>query len=310
MDVSVIIPTYNGAERIGVTLDALKKQKFKDFELVVILDGCTDNTEEIVIKYKDDFAGFQCIKTANFGRASARNNGAKYATGKAVVFIDDDVELFDDVIGLHREFLAGDPSAVVFGSLSINRSKVADDDFQIYRWELETAGNSAVLGPITLRNFAFTTQNLSMARTAFDRIGGFMEGLNDSEDFDFGVRALLAGFRVRFEPSMRGFHNDYCSISRYIARRKEYFRSKLILLKVHPEYRGMLPEQFAWTNRLRGDRIKRVLFANDTWWLSFFGKSLFVVFPAPLRYRLYSMFIYVHTSLMVRDEMLLHGNKH
>ena len=85
--VSVIIPTYNGASRIGNCLDALLPQiAGRDAEILVVNDGSTDATASVVTSYP----GVRLITQPNAGPAAARNLGAREARGTILLFTDDD----------------------------------------------------------------------------------------------------------------------------------------------------------------------------------------------------------------------------
>ena len=87
--VSVIVTTYNRADLLSETLDSIINQTYKIFELIVVDDGSTDNTEEVVKKYND--SRLQYIKTDNWGGpARPRNIGIKQSKGKYIAFCDDD----------------------------------------------------------------------------------------------------------------------------------------------------------------------------------------------------------------------------
>jgi glycosyltransferase involved in cell wall biosynthesis len=84
---SIIIPTFNGASRIGNCLHSLVKQTTgRDIEILVVDDGSTDKTANLVRSY----SSVRLIAQANAGPASARNRGALEATGKILLFTDDD----------------------------------------------------------------------------------------------------------------------------------------------------------------------------------------------------------------------------
>jgi glycosyltransferase involved in cell wall biosynthesis len=82
MKVSVIISTYNGAHKISDLLDNLVKQTIRDFEVIVVIDGSTDNTLSVVESYMNSFATIRTIWQKNSGRSKVRNQGAKEAVGE------------------------------------------------------------------------------------------------------------------------------------------------------------------------------------------------------------------------------------
>ncbi|MBX3012079.1 MAG: glycosyltransferase [Caldilineaceae bacterium] len=86
--VSVIIPTYNRADLIQKTLDSVLAQTYPQIELIVVDDGSTDNTEQVVGEY--DNGSVQYIRKANGGEASARNWGIRAAKGKYIACLDSD----------------------------------------------------------------------------------------------------------------------------------------------------------------------------------------------------------------------------
>ena len=83
--VSVIIPTYNGKQRIGNVLESLVKQTYHDFEILILIDGSTDGTGEYL--QQNNFGSELAIYSQeNKGRAAIRNKGAKKASGHLLLF--------------------------------------------------------------------------------------------------------------------------------------------------------------------------------------------------------------------------------
>lgn len=82
---SIIIPAHNAAEYIRKGLDSIKSQSYKDYELIVVCDACTDNTEAIAREYADKVYS---VPFHNEGKA--RNYGLDHATGEWVLWMDDD----------------------------------------------------------------------------------------------------------------------------------------------------------------------------------------------------------------------------
>ena len=90
---SIIIPTYNRANFIAKTVQSVLEQTFSDFEIIIIDDGSTDNTEEVIKSISDNRIKYIYIKNAE--RAAARNYGCKLALGEYVTFFDSDDLLYD-----------------------------------------------------------------------------------------------------------------------------------------------------------------------------------------------------------------------
>ena len=90
--VSVVVPTYNRAERLGETLRSVLNQTWQDFELIVVDDGSTDDTRNVL----DSFPRAQCIlMSENHGVSRARNEGLARARGRYICFLDSD-DLWDE----------------------------------------------------------------------------------------------------------------------------------------------------------------------------------------------------------------------
>src|SRR5579871_5778539 len=95
MKLSVVVPTYNRKDSLRRTLDGLAKQTypFADFEVVVVSDGSTDGTTEMLADYvKTAPYSLRSVLQANGGPSKARNRGIQEAQHEVIVFLDDDVE--------------------------------------------------------------------------------------------------------------------------------------------------------------------------------------------------------------------------
>ena len=87
---SFIVPVYNTSKYLKKCLDSLVKQTFKDFEIIIVNDGSTDNSSNIISKYQDTYRNIKVINQKNQGLSMARNNGVKEANGEYLIFIDSD----------------------------------------------------------------------------------------------------------------------------------------------------------------------------------------------------------------------------
>lgn len=92
--VSIVVPIYNGEEHLSLCIDSLINQTYKNIELILVNDGSTDGSLEVINKYKEQHPDIiKVINKKNSGVADTRNTGIKYATGKYLMFADNDDEM-------------------------------------------------------------------------------------------------------------------------------------------------------------------------------------------------------------------------
>ena len=85
---SVIVPVYNVENYVSECIESIVSQTLKEIEIIVINDGCTDNSIENIKKIKDK--RIMIVDKENGGLSSARNRGIKEAKGEYIIFIDSD----------------------------------------------------------------------------------------------------------------------------------------------------------------------------------------------------------------------------
>lgn len=297
----MVIPTYNGAKKIQGLLSSLQMQTIHDFEIVVVVDGSSDNTLEVVESFRDTFKKLKVIDQDNCGRAQARNQGAAAASGNLLLFVDDDIWLAPGNLEGHREFHQSHGECLLFGNPIMDVREPNGNDFNLYRYTNELRWKEGIAGNGIIRigwnNYCFTSQNLSISRTLFQSLGGFDGTMTDSEDFDLSVRALIKGMTIYYDKMLVVFHQDFIPIEKYTARQKEYHISRALLLRKHPEYFDLLPQHFALTKPDWSYGIKRLLMGSYDFWLGVYRSAWFSKVPKRLRFFLYDLFIYVHSTV-------------
>ena len=88
--ISVIVPAHNAEEHLSESLDSLVNQTFRDFEVIIINDGSTDQTHNIIDDYCMKYSNFKSFTQSNSGVSGARNKGINEASGEYVTFLDSD----------------------------------------------------------------------------------------------------------------------------------------------------------------------------------------------------------------------------
>ena len=127
-EISVIVPVYNVEEKIKRCLESLKRQRFYDFEVVLIDDGSTDKSGEICEKYAGIDDRFIVIHQKNQGVSVARNTGISIANGKYITFVDSDDYVSSDF--LHNLYAAissnnADIAMCNYYMLSLNKGNIS-----------------------------------------------------------------------------------------------------------------------------------------------------------------------------------------
>ncbi len=193
LKVSVIIPTYNYAPYIQEAIESVLSQTYKDIEIIVIDDGSTDNTKEILADYiKSEKICY--IYQENRGLPAARNTGLKVAQGQFIKFLDSDDFLYPEEIEKQVAQIKNNDNFISLsdhciltpdGSIVKHKFYPPDDNHQLASFfETNPAPPHAYLTPKTL----------------IDKVGGFDETLKACEDWDLWLRILQQGAVIRHTP--------------------------------------------------------------------------------------------------------------
>lgn len=117
---SIITPTYNRAHMLSKTIDSVLEQTFTDWELILVDDGSTDHTKELVERFIQKDSRINYIYQENSERSAARNNGIKKAKGQYICFLDSDDVYLDNNLEAWHNFLELKNTPVSFGFCEMN----------------------------------------------------------------------------------------------------------------------------------------------------------------------------------------------
>ena len=156
--ISVIIPVYNGEKYLKKCLKSLEQQTFAEFELIIINDGSTDRSQQIIDEFSQrSTCKVNNIEKENQGQAAARNQGVILAQGKYVVFVDCDDYVEKDyleVLYYAAESHGSDIVSCGYHYVDENGARLRDVKLTSRDWELYgRAGLFAVWGKIFRRDF-------------------------------------------------------------------------------------------------------------------------------------------------------------
>ncbi len=128
--ISIVVPTFNRGEHITKTIQSVLQQENRSFELIVVDDGSTDNTEEIVLSFTD--SRIKYFKKSNAERAAARNYGVKRAQGDFVTFLDSDDLLKENHLSEAVHFIGRHTDVALF---HLGYDVINPDGTVIYPWK-------------------------------------------------------------------------------------------------------------------------------------------------------------------------------
>lgn len=129
---SIIVPVYNGEKRIRKLLDSIERQTYADYEVILMDDGSSDGTFNVLLKQEKKDARFRAIHQDNQGAFAARLNGVPYAKGEYVLFFDADDSIVPDALEvMNRKILQTGCDVLIYGMNRIeNGEQVEHPDIE------------------------------------------------------------------------------------------------------------------------------------------------------------------------------------
>lgn len=181
--VSVIIPTFNRAHLLRRAIESVLQQSLGCWELIVIDDGSTDETPEIVAGFRDPRIRY-IHHGHNRGNAAARNTGIRLSSGKYVAFLDDDDEWLPDKLERQVALLESCPREVGLVYCGVTFLDVVTGKRRYKRPRLKGYVGAQVL----TWNGIGTASSVVIRREVLDEMGGFDEALPACVDWDMWIR--------------------------------------------------------------------------------------------------------------------------
>ncbi len=204
--VSVVIPTYNREGMVGQAIDSVLCQDFSDFELIVVDDGSTDKTPDLLRSYGERI---RIIRQPNRGVSAARNAGIRAAAGSLIALLDSDDEWLPGKLKTQIEFFKSHPEALICQTEEIwirNGQRVNPK-------KRHKKPSGWIFTP-SLELCLVSPSAVMMRGELFDRVGFFDEDLPACEDYDLWLRVSCRYPVYLIDESLiikRGGHADQLS---------------------------------------------------------------------------------------------------
>lgn len=208
---SVIVPLYNKAPYVSKALESVCAQTYRDFEIVVVNDGSTDGSEVLarqILNEKSNGIPYKIINQPNAGAAAARNNGVAVSCGEYVAFLDADDWWCPEFLEEVNQIVVDYPKAGMYATNYVyykpGKTHVAlnmPDGYMDYP--------KAYLQSSAMPIWTGAT---SMARRAFDDMGGFPLGVKLGEDFLLWAKTAVH-YRIAYINKPLAYYNNDVPVS-------------------------------------------------------------------------------------------------
>lgn len=237
--VSIIIPVYNGEKYLADTIQSVIDQTYKNWELIIVDDGSTDNTSNVVKQFNDSRISY--IKKNNTGVSDTRNLGAMISNGEILCFLDADDIWLPENLEKKVEKLINEPQGVlVFSSMYLwdergdyktckTTKKILEDDWEKFRRLIApTIPSSAIIK----RNYFF-------------EVGMFDTNISTSADFDLNIRLRELGEFIYLEEPLVLYRCHPSQMHKNIAL---YKHDMSYILKKYKSNTNLFPTRHEWRN--------------------------------------------------------------
>jgi glycosyltransferase involved in cell wall biosynthesis len=200
---SVVVPAYNATRTIAATIASVLGQTAADLELIVVDDGSTDATPELVEQTAAGDQRLRLIRQENQGTAGARNTGLEAARGRFVSLLDNDDAWLPQYLEVIRQAFAASPAA----GIAFSDAWIFDEGSGLvhHRTSLEYFPPGYLpsqMAPIDADRFLalllevnfITASTATLRKEAIDRVGGFDPSIRGVDDYDLWLRVGAAGY--------------------------------------------------------------------------------------------------------------------
>lgn len=277
--VSVVITCYNYANYVSQAINSVLKQTFNDFEIIIVNDGSTDNTEEVVQEY----LGYGCVKYVyqeNSGQANAKNNGIRNSSGEFIAFLDAD-DIWDKAKLEKQIPLFSDRSVGVVYS----RMRFIDDRENIVKHKIENKylfpRSGSVTKALFFDNFVPFSSSV-IRREHLEECGYFDGSITMGIDWDLWLRmSIHCKFEYVNEPLLLYRIGHSGQMSGNLEERQKC--SDIIMNKFVRKNPGLLPQSiirraWAYTYCNRGSYYRNIdLKSSSQYYIRALKSNLFTV---------------------------------
>jgi glycosyltransferase involved in cell wall biosynthesis len=220
--VSIIIPCFNASRWLSEAIDSCLEQIYSNIEIIIIDDGSTDNSWEIIKSYSDKYKNkIKCRSIPHSGGNHARNLAISLSNGEYIQFLDADDYILPEKIEHQVRFLETTDAEVVYGDW---RYQYHRDDGIIQLGKIEISGIQTDILESLLATWWVAVAAILYKRSSVENSDGWDENLPAVQDRDFFLSVVINGAKVKYQYGCYSIYRRYgdvtvstCSKPRWIA---------------------------------------------------------------------------------------------
>ncbi|MCN4144544.1 MAG: glycosyltransferase family 2 protein [Thiohalomonas sp.] len=183
--ISVVIPCYNQAEFLDETVQSLLEQSYKELEIIIVNDGSTDNSRELIYHWNEKYPDkIRLIEQENRGLSEARNSGIRAASGNYLFLLDADDKLHKTMISKCMNAIAEHDADIIYADYQ----RFGETD------RVQTTGDKVELYALQYANVTGATALYK--KEVWEKTGGYKQNMHGGyEDWEFWLNASKRGFK-------------------------------------------------------------------------------------------------------------------
>ncbi|WP_298807451.1 glycosyltransferase [uncultured Psychrobacter sp.] len=260
MKFSVVIPLYNKANHIQRAIDSVLNQSIQDFECIVVNDGSTDDSEQLVKNYNNKCV--RLINQKNGGEAAARNRGIKEAKGDFIAFLDADDEWEVEFLNIISGLIATYPNAGVFATALKVKERNGQLNTYYYKNLPPHPWNGIIPSYFECLShgaYPLSSSSTCIKKELLSNIGSFDSSLKIGADIDMWVRVAL-NTEIAFSSTVGAvYYRDAENRSDKIIDFTERELFFLHNLEKYSSYPGMADNFLTSLNNFRAKKLKSII---------------------------------------------------
>lgn len=239
VSISVVMPVYNTKSYLREAIESILTQTFNDFELIIINDGSTDGSIDVIENYASLDKRIKVVSRENRGISATRNEGVSLSSGKYIAWMDSDDISTSERLAIQYSYMEKTPDVLAIGT---GVRLIDPDSDDLCEWKMPETHDDIDDFHMQGKGGAITFPSSMIRRSAINAAGGFRKDIVAAEDMDLFLRLAEIGKIENIHPLLLLYRQHEKSIS-HTARSKVAENTELVLRAAYKrrglEYKGV-----------------------------------------------------------------------